>query len=35
MENVCEYADTGVDLISMGMLTAAPAPIDFSLHFVS
>jgi nicotinate-nucleotide pyrophosphorylase (carboxylating) len=35
MKNVCEYADTGVDWISMGMLTASPAPIDFSLHFVS
>jgi nicotinate-nucleotide pyrophosphorylase (carboxylating) len=32
---VHEYADTGVDVISMGMLTTSAHHIDFSLHFKS
>lgn len=32
---VHEYADTGVDVISMGVLTAAAPRLDFSLHLAS
>jgi len=31
---VQEYADTGVDMISMGVLTASAPRLDFSLHLV-
>lgn len=33
VDTVLEYADTGVDLISMGSLTMSARPVDFSLHF--
>lgn len=33
VDTVHEYADTGVDVISMGMLTTSAHHIDFSLHF--
>ncbi len=33
IDTVLEYADTGVDLISMGSLTMSARPVDFSLHF--
>ena len=32
---VQEYADTGVDMISMGVLTAAAPRLDFSLHLLT
>lgn len=35
VDRVAEYADTGVDLISMGMLTSSAPHVDFSLHFES
>ncbi len=31
LKNVCEYAETGVDYISIGMLTHSPPSADFSL----
>ena len=34
-DTVSRYADTGVDLISMGSLTMSPPHIDFSLHLTS
>ena len=35
VDTVSRYADTGVDLISMGSLTMSPPHIDFSLHLTS
>ena len=33
VDTVREYADTGVDFISMGSLTMSARPVDFSMHF--
>ncbi|MGD8330603.1 MAG: carboxylating nicotinate-nucleotide diphosphorylase [Acidobacteriota bacterium] len=33
LASVARYADTGVDVISMGMLTSSAPRIDFSMHF--
>ena len=33
VDTVLEYADTGVDFISMGSLTMSARQVDFSLHF--
>lgn len=33
LASVADYADTGVDVISMGALTSSAPRIDFSLHF--
>ena len=35
IDTVSRYADTGVDFISMGILTMSPPHIDFSLHLTS
>ena len=35
VDTVRRYADTGVDFISIGMLTMSPPYIDFSLHLTS
>ena len=34
IDNVREYTDTGVDIISSGALTASIHPVDFSLEIV-
>jgi nicotinate-nucleotide pyrophosphorylase (carboxylating) len=33
LDTIPGYADTGVDVISMGMLTTSAPHIDYSLHF--
>ncbi len=33
LQTVGDYADTGVDVVSMGILTSSARHIDFSLHF--
>ena len=35
IDTVSRYADTGVDFISMGILTMSSPHIDFSLHLTS
>ena len=35
IDTVREYADTGVDLISIGSLTMSARQVDFSLHFTA
>jgi len=34
LENIKEYAETGVDIISSGSITASISPIDFSLEVI-
>ena len=34
LDNIKEYAETGVDIISSGSLTSAVKPVDFSLEVI-
>ena len=34
LDNIKEYASTGVDIISSGSITSAVDPIDFSLEVI-